>query len=107
MLNAHLHDALRQRKNLVVTAIDFTSAFATFADGLIMSTIRQLNFPEWTQNLTAKLCSGAIPAIQLKRNRSDRTERKKGVKEAWPLSPLRFKHMLAKTDGRLVCFPSG
>jgi hypothetical protein len=106
VLNEHLHDARRQPKNVIVAMIDFTNAFGTVPRKHIMSTMRQLNFLEWTRNITANMCSGATSAIELKRSRSDRTGWKKGAKQRWPLSPLRFKHMLATIDGRLICFPS-
>jgi hypothetical protein len=47
MLNELLYDARRERKNLVMTTIDSTNAFGSVPHELIMSMMRQLNFPEW------------------------------------------------------------
>jgi hypothetical protein len=55
MLNELLHNANRNRENLVVTAIDFTNAFGSVPHELIMSMMRQRNFPRWTQKLS-KAC---------------------------------------------------
>jgi hypothetical protein len=48
MLNELFLDAPRRHKGLVMTIIDFTNAFGSVPHELIMSTMRQRNFPEWT-----------------------------------------------------------
>jgi hypothetical protein len=63
MLNEFFHDAQRQRKNLVVTTINFTNTFSSVPHNLIMSTIRQVNSREWTQNIVAHMYRGVTLMI--------------------------------------------
>ncbi|MDR3078594.1 MAG: hypothetical protein LBU15_00990 [Rickettsiales bacterium] len=51
MLNELFLDARRGHNGLVMTTIDFTNAFGSVPHQLIMSMMRQRNFPEWTQNI--------------------------------------------------------
>jgi hypothetical protein len=46
ILNELFHDAYRNRKGLVVTAIDFTNAFGSVPHKLFLSTMNQRNFPQ-------------------------------------------------------------
>jgi hypothetical protein len=48
MLNELFLDARRRHKGSVMTTIDLINAFGLVPHELIMSTIRQRNFPEWT-----------------------------------------------------------
>jgi hypothetical protein len=48
ILNELLHNANRNKEGLVVMAIDFTNAFGSVPHELIMSTMKQRNFPNWT-----------------------------------------------------------
>jgi hypothetical protein len=58
ILNELMHDASRTRKSLIVTAIDFTSAFGSVPSELTMPVMRQRNFPERTQQTVASLYEG-------------------------------------------------
>jgi hypothetical protein len=90
LLNELLHNANRNRENLVVTAIDFTNAFGSVPHDLIMSVMRQRRFPEWTQKIVASMYQGATSVIEMKGNRSEKIAWKRGVKQGCPLSPLLF-----------------
>jgi hypothetical protein len=89
-LNELLHNAHRNREGLVVTAIDFTNAFGSIPHQLIMSTMRQRNFPEWTQKIVSEMYGGATSVIEMRGNRSEKVVWKRGVKQGCPLSPLLF-----------------
>jgi hypothetical protein len=45
LLNELFQDAERKNKDLIVTVIDFSDAFGCISHDLIMSTLKQLNFP--------------------------------------------------------------
>jgi hypothetical protein len=90
MLNELLYDARRKNKNLVVTAIDFTNAFGSVPHEMIMSVMRQRNFPDWMTAIVGDMYDGATSIIELKGNRSNRIGWKRGVKQGCPLSPLLF-----------------
>jgi hypothetical protein len=45
LLNELFQDAKRKNKDLIVTAIDFSNAFGSVPHNLIVSTLKQLNFP--------------------------------------------------------------
>jgi hypothetical protein len=90
ILNELLHKANRRRENLVVTAIDFTNAFGSVPHELIMSTMRQRNFPEWTQRVVWNMYEGATSVIETSGSRSRKIAWKRGVKQGCPLSPLLF-----------------
>jgi hypothetical protein len=51
MLNELLHDANREREDLIVTAIDFTNAFGSVPHELIVSTMKQRNLPDGCKKL--------------------------------------------------------
>jgi hypothetical protein len=46
ILNEICHDAYRNHKCLVITAIDFTNAFGSVPHDLILSNLKQRNFPK-------------------------------------------------------------
>jgi hypothetical protein len=71
MLNELIHNTRRKNRNLVVIAIDFTSAFGSVSHEMIMSTMRQRNFPNWTVEIVRDIYSGATSVIELKGNRSE------------------------------------
>jgi hypothetical protein len=49
---------------MVLTAIDFTNAFGSVPHDLIMSTMKQRNFPQWTKEIVADMYTGASSTIQ-------------------------------------------
>jgi hypothetical protein len=90
ILNELFHDANRHHKDLVVTAIDFTNAFGSVPHDLILSTMEQRNFPEWTRKIVKDMYTGASSFIELRGSKSDPIAWRKGVKQGCPLSPLLF-----------------
>jgi hypothetical protein len=90
ILNELLHDANRNKEALIVTAIDFTNAFGSVPHQLIMSTMQQRNFPEWTRRIVADMYNGASSVIEVQGRRSEKIPWKRGVKQGCPLSPLLF-----------------
>jgi hypothetical protein len=71
MLNELFLDSRRRHKSLMMTTIDFTNAFGSVPHELIMSTVRQRNFLEWTQSIVRDMDTAATSIIELKGNRSD------------------------------------
>jgi hypothetical protein len=90
ILNALLHDASRGRKNLIITAIDFTNAFGSVPHDLIMSTMKQRNLPEWVQGIVGAMYEGSSSTIEVGGNRTRKIDWNRGVKQGCPLSPLLF-----------------
>jgi hypothetical protein len=90
ILNELLHDASRRKKDLIATAIDFTNAFGSVPHELIMSAMKQRNFPEWTQKIVADMYDGASSTIEIRGGRSNKIAWRRGVKQGCPLSPLLF-----------------
>jgi hypothetical protein len=90
LVNELFQHAKRTGQNLVVTAIDFTNAFGSVPHELIMSTMKQRNFPAWVQRVVGDMYEGASSTIELRGDRSERIGWKKGVKQGCPLSPLLF-----------------
>jgi hypothetical protein len=90
ILNELFHDACRHRKNLIVTAIDFTNAFGSVPHDLIMSTLRQRNLPEWVQGIVSAMYTGSSSTIEVSGNRTRKIGWNRGVKQGCPLSPLLF-----------------
>jgi hypothetical protein len=68
-LNELLYNAHRNREDLVVTAIDFTNAFGSVPHELIMSVMKQQNFPVWTQKIFADMYEGATSVIEKRGSR--------------------------------------
>jgi hypothetical protein len=64
LLNEVLYEAHRNETGLVVRAIDFTNAFGSVPHELIMSTMRQRNFPSWMRKFVEDLYKGATSIIE-------------------------------------------
>jgi hypothetical protein len=90
LLNELFHDAFRNHKELVVTAIDFTNAFGSVPHDLILTTMKQRNFPEWTVKIVQDMYTNASSFIELRGDKSAPIPWKKGDKQGYPLSPLLF-----------------
>jgi hypothetical protein len=89
-LNELLHNANRSHKSLVVTAIDFTNPLGSVPHELIMSVMRQRQFPEWSQRIVASIYRRETAVIENNGVRSQKIAWKRGVKQGCPLSPLMF-----------------
>jgi hypothetical protein len=90
ILNELIHDARRNNKGLVVTAIDFTNAFGSVPHELILSAMKQRNFPEWTIAILRDMYTDVSSFIELRGDKSNPISSRKGVKQGCPLSPLLF-----------------
>jgi hypothetical protein len=90
ILNELFQHAKRSKRTLAMTAIDFANAFGSVPHELIMSTMRQRNFPAWTVKIVEDMYTGASSTVELKGERSDAIPWKCGVKQGCPLSPLLF-----------------
>jgi hypothetical protein len=90
ILNELFHDARRNNKELVITAVDFTNAFGSVPHELILSAMKQRNCPEWTRNIVRDMYTNASSYIELAGDKSQPISWKKGVKQGCPLSPLLF-----------------
>jgi hypothetical protein len=90
LLNELFHDARRNHKDLVVTAIDFTNAFGSVPHELILSTMKQRNFPECTRKIVQDMYANASSVIELRGGKSAPMAWKKCVKQGYPLSPHHF-----------------
>jgi hypothetical protein len=90
ILNELLHNANRNRESLIVTAIDFTNVFGSVPHELIVSTMKQRNFPIWMQKMVMDMYRGATPMIEMNGIRSNKIGWKRGVKQGCPLSPVLF-----------------
>jgi hypothetical protein len=67
MLNELFQDAKRKSKDLIVTAIDFTNAFGSVPHEIIMSTLKQLNFPERVKTIVKDSDDDARSMTEYKR----------------------------------------
>jgi hypothetical protein len=66
--------------NLMMTVIDFTNAFKSIPHYLIMPTMKQWNFPEWTQKIIANMYEEATSVIEMRGRRTEKIRWKRGVK---------------------------
>jgi hypothetical protein len=90
LLNELFQHAKRKKKSMIITAIDFTNAFGSVPHNLILSTMRQRNFPEWTRDLVADMYEGASSTITVNGVKGVAIPWNRGVKQGCPLSPLLF-----------------
>jgi hypothetical protein len=90
ILNELLNDANRNNKALIVIAIDFTNEFGSVPHELIMTTMQQRGFPEWTRKIVADMYYGASLVIKIRGSRPGKIPWKRGIKHGCPLSPLFF-----------------
>jgi hypothetical protein len=74
----------------MATAINCTDAFGSVPHELILSTMRQRNFPAWILNIIADLYNGATSVIEKRGTKSDKIPWKRGIKQGCPLSPPLF-----------------
>jgi hypothetical protein len=51
-------------------ATDFTNAFGSVPDQLIMSAMKERNFPGWTQKIVADMDQGASSVFEVRGGRS-------------------------------------
>jgi hypothetical protein len=72
ILNELFHNANRNKESLVVTAIDFINAFGSVPHELIMSTMKQRNFPNWMQKIVMNMYQGASSMIKMRGTRSEK-----------------------------------
>jgi hypothetical protein len=63
-LNELFQDPKRKNKNLIVTAINFSNAFDSVPHDLIMSTLKQLNFPKSIRGIIKDLYDNAKSTIE-------------------------------------------
>jgi hypothetical protein len=71
-----------------MTAIDFSNAFGSVPQDLIMSTVKQLNFPVWIRTTIKDMYDKAKSKIEDRGRQTDSIRWRKGVKQECPLSPL-------------------
>jgi hypothetical protein len=90
ILNELFHDANRQRKNLIVTVVNFSNAFGSMPHNLILATMKQRNFPAWVINIVKEMYDGATSILQVGHERTEALRWSKGVKQGCPLSPRLF-----------------
>jgi hypothetical protein len=85
-LNELSQDAKRKSKDLIVTAIDFTNAFGSVPQELIMSMLKQLNFPIWVRAIIKNIYDDAKSSIEYKGNQTRLITWRKGIKQGCPAS---------------------
>jgi hypothetical protein len=90
LLNELFQDAKRKNKDLIVRAIDFSNAFGSVPHHLIMSTLKQLNFPIWVRIIIKDGYDNAKSTIDGRGRQACSTKWGKGVKQGCLLSPLSF-----------------
>jgi hypothetical protein len=90
LLNELFQDAKRKNKDLIVTVIDFWNAFGSFPYGLIMSTVKQLNFPIWIREIIKDMYDNAKLTIEERGRQTGSIKWQKGVEQGCPLSPPWF-----------------
>jgi hypothetical protein len=89
ILNDFCRDAKKTRKDLIVTAIDFTKAFGSVPH-VITSMLKQLNFPIWMKAIFEDMYEDVKSTIGSKGNQTRPITWRKGVKKGCPLSRLLF-----------------
>jgi hypothetical protein len=90
LLNELVHHASRKRKNIVATAIDFSNAFGSVPQEMILSVMQQRGFPEWMCQTVKEMYTGASSVVEVRGRRTPHVAWKRGVKQGCPLSPLLF-----------------
>jgi hypothetical protein len=90
ILNELFQNAKRTHKDLIVTSIDFEKAFGSVPHALIMSVLKQMNFPEWVRAIIEDMYDDAKSTIEYQGRQTSPFVWRKGVKQGCPLSPLLF-----------------
>jgi hypothetical protein len=65
IFNELLHIANRNNEALIVTTIDFTRAFGSVPQELVMTTMQQRDFPEWTRRIVGDMYYSASSRIEI------------------------------------------
>jgi hypothetical protein len=76
----------KKRKDSIVTVVDFPKAFGSVPQELIMSMLKQLNFPEWVRSIVKDMHEDAKSTIEYHGNQIRGITWRKGVKQACPES---------------------
>jgi hypothetical protein len=84
LLNELFQDAKKKNKDLIVIAIDFSNAFGSIPHHLIMSALKQLNFPVWIRAIIKDMYDNAKSTIEDGGRQTDSIKPRKGVKEGSP-----------------------
>jgi hypothetical protein len=90
ILNELFHDACRNNKGFLITIIGFANAFGSVPHELILSTMKQRNFPEWTRTSVQDIYTDTSSFMGLSGDKSHPISWKVGVKQGYPLNPLLF-----------------
>jgi hypothetical protein len=80
LLNELFEDAKRKKKDLIVTAIDLSNAFGFVQHDLIMSTLKQLNFPTPVRAIIKYMYDKAKSTIESRGRQIGSIKSRKGVK---------------------------
>jgi hypothetical protein len=90
ILNELFQNAKRKHKDLIVTSIDFENAFGSVPYALIMSVLKQMNFPRWVRAIIEDMYDDAKSTIEYQGRQTSQFVWRKRVKQRYSLSPLLF-----------------
>jgi hypothetical protein len=71
LLNELFQDTKSKNKNLLVAAIDFSNAFGSVPHNLIISTLKQLNFPIWASAIIKDMHDSAKITMEHRRRQTE------------------------------------
>jgi hypothetical protein len=80
LLNELFQDAKRKNKGFFTATIDFANAFGSVPHDLIMSTVKELNFPIWVRAIIKDIYDNAKSMIEDKGKQTGLIKWRKGVK---------------------------
>jgi hypothetical protein len=84
MLNELFQNAKRKGTDLIITAIDFTNAFGSVPHELIMSMLKQFNFPEWIRAIVKDIYEDSKSTIEYRERQTIPIKWRKRAKQGCP-----------------------
>ena len=83
-------DAIRRKKSIIITALDFKNAFGSVPHDMIINSLLMKGFPSEFINIIKDVYTGSTTKITTSRFTSEDIDVKKGTKQGCPVSPLLF-----------------
>lgn len=84
------YDAMRNHRNIFVTALDFKNAFGSVSHDMIIDCLKKKGFPSEFIHIIKNVYTGSTTSIITNNFVSEEIDIKKGTKQGCPVSPLLF-----------------